>query len=214
MKDSHGEELLSVSDLDGLLTLVQAGVLEIHVWGSTIADVEHCDRIVFDLDPGDDVPWSAVNAAARELRERLADLKLKSLVKTTGGKGLHVDAAGRRRAMGPDEGFRARDGARDGGGLAGQVRVEDDQEYPRRKDLPRLSAQRARRDRDRRLFDARAAGRRGLDAGRPGTSSGRSSRRTSSRCSTSPSASAKLKRDPWADIAKVKQKLPDFGKRK
>ena len=90
MKDSHGEELLSVSDLDGLLTLVQAGVLEIHVWGSTIADVEHCDRIVFDLDPGDDVPWSAVNAAARELRERLSDLKLKSLVKTTGGKGLHV----------------------------------------------------------------------------------------------------------------------------
>jgi bifunctional non-homologous end joining protein LigD len=90
MKDSHGEELLSISDLDGLLTLVQAGVLEIHVWGSTTGDVEHCDRIVFDLDPGDDVPWSAVNAAAREFRQRLADLELESFVKTTGGKGLHV----------------------------------------------------------------------------------------------------------------------------
>jgi bifunctional non-homologous end joining protein LigD len=90
MKDSHGEELLSIDDLDGLLTLAQAGVLEIHAWGSTIEDVEHCNRIVFDLDPGDDLPWAAVNKAARELRERLADLKLESFVKTTGGKGLHV----------------------------------------------------------------------------------------------------------------------------
>ena len=90
MKDSHGEELLSISDLDGLLTLAQAGVLEIHVWGSTIDDVEHPDRIVFDLDPGEDVPWAAVVKAAREFRERLAALKLESFVKTTGGKGLHV----------------------------------------------------------------------------------------------------------------------------
>jgi bifunctional non-homologous end joining protein LigD len=90
MTDAHGEELLSVSDLDGLLTLVQAGVLEIHVWGSTIDDVEHCNRIVFDLDPGDDVAWGAVNKSARDLRERLKALKLESFVKTTGGKGLHV----------------------------------------------------------------------------------------------------------------------------
>jgi len=90
MKDAHGEELLSVSDLDGLLTLVQAGVLEIHVWGSTIDDVEHCNRIVFDLDPGDGVPWADVNKGARDLRERLKALKLTSFVKTTGGKGLHV----------------------------------------------------------------------------------------------------------------------------
>ncbi len=90
MKDSQGEELLSISELDGLLTLVQAGVLEIHVWGSTADDIEHCNRIVFDLDPGEDVPWPAVIKGARELRERLAELKLKSFVKTTGGKGLHV----------------------------------------------------------------------------------------------------------------------------
>jgi bifunctional non-homologous end joining protein LigD len=89
-KDSHGEELIYVEDLDGLLTLVQAGTLEIHVWGSTIDDVEHANRIVFDLDPGDGVKWAEVNKAARELRERLAALKLESFVKTTGGKGLHV----------------------------------------------------------------------------------------------------------------------------
>ena len=90
IKDAEGEELIYIEDLEGLLTLVQAGVLEIHVWGSTVDDIEHCNRIVFDLDPGDDVPWAAVNKAARELRERLAELKLTSFVKTTGGKGLHV----------------------------------------------------------------------------------------------------------------------------
>jgi bifunctional non-homologous end joining protein LigD len=90
LKDSHGEELISIADRAGLLALVQAGVLEIHVWGSTIDDVEHANRIVFDLDPGDGVKWSEVNDAARELRDRLAALKLKSFVKTTGGKGLHV----------------------------------------------------------------------------------------------------------------------------
>jgi bifunctional non-homologous end joining protein LigD len=90
IKDAKGEELIYIDDLDGLLTLVQAGVLEIHVWGSTVQDIEHCNRIVFDLDPGDDVPWAAVNKAARELRERLDAIKLTSFVKTTGGKGLHV----------------------------------------------------------------------------------------------------------------------------
>jgi bifunctional non-homologous end joining protein LigD len=89
-KDSHGEELIYIDDLDGLLTLVQAGVLEIHVWGSTIDDVEHANRMVFDLDPGDGVKWAEMNKAARELRERLAEIKLESFVKTTGGKGLHV----------------------------------------------------------------------------------------------------------------------------
>jgi bifunctional non-homologous end joining protein LigD len=88
--DEKGEELIYIDDLDGLRTLVQAGVLEIHVWGSTMQDIEHPNRIVFDFDPGDDVPWAAVNKAARELRERLDAIKLTSFVKTTGGKGLHV----------------------------------------------------------------------------------------------------------------------------
>src|SRR5436305_1588380 len=90
IKDEKGEELIYIEDLDGLLTLVQAGVLEIHVWGSNVDEIEHCNRIVFDFDPGEGMPWAGVNKAARELRERLANLKLKSFVKTTGGKGLHV----------------------------------------------------------------------------------------------------------------------------
>jgi bifunctional non-homologous end joining protein LigD len=90
VRDKKGEELIFIEDLDGLLALVQAGVLEIHVWGSTIGDIEQCNRIVFDLDPGDEVPWSGVISAARELHDRLDTAGLKSFVKTSGGKGLHV----------------------------------------------------------------------------------------------------------------------------
>ncbi|HEY2761539.1 MAG TPA: non-homologous end-joining DNA ligase [Pirellulales bacterium] len=79
-----------IHDLEGLIALVQFGTLEIHAWGSSEADIEHPDRMVFDLDPDPSVPWKEVISAAKLTRQRLADIRLKSFVKTTGGKGLHV----------------------------------------------------------------------------------------------------------------------------
>ena len=84
------EPLISIRDFDGLMALVQSAALEIHPWGSTVADWERPDMIVMDLDPGDDVDWTSVIAAAEEVRERLKNLGLASFVKTSGGKGLHV----------------------------------------------------------------------------------------------------------------------------
>jgi bifunctional non-homologous end joining protein LigD len=85
------EPSLIIYDVEGLLSLVQGNVLEIHPWGSTQQFLEKPDRLVFDLDPGDDVSWAAVIEAARDVRACLrAELKLESFVKTTGGKGLHV----------------------------------------------------------------------------------------------------------------------------
>jgi bifunctional non-homologous end joining protein LigD len=88
--DTNGRQVIAIESLDGLLSLVQAGVLEVHVRGSTIDHLDVCDRIVFDIDPGEDVSWPQVVAAARDVRERLTALDLESFVKLSGGKGLHV----------------------------------------------------------------------------------------------------------------------------
>jgi bifunctional non-homologous end joining protein LigD len=88
--DSKERQVIGIDGLDGMLALVQAGVLEVHVRGAIIDRLDVCDRIVFDLDPGEGVGWSAMVAAARDVRERLAALQLESFVKLSGGKGLHV----------------------------------------------------------------------------------------------------------------------------
>jgi bifunctional non-homologous end joining protein LigD len=88
--DSNRRQVIAVEDLDGVLSLVQAGVLELHVRGSTLDRLDVCNRIVFDIDPGEGVSWAGVVAAARDVRERLAALDLESFVKLSGGKGLHV----------------------------------------------------------------------------------------------------------------------------
>ncbi len=83
-------DVIAVDNLGDLIALVQSGALEIHVRGSRLGALEMCDRIVFDLDPGEDVAWNDIVAAARETRERLEAEKLESFVKVSGGKGLHV----------------------------------------------------------------------------------------------------------------------------
>lgn len=88
---------LYVRDLAGVRSLVQFGALEIHCWNARIDDDLHPDRLVFDLDPGDDVAWNEVVAAARGLRVILEELNLVSFLKTTGGKGLHVVVPMQRR---------------------------------------------------------------------------------------------------------------------
>ncbi len=87
-----GEEILAIDSVEGLLSLVQASVLEIHVWGATLDNIEKPDGITFDLDPAPDVEWPDVVSAAIEVRDRLKRSGLESFVKTTGGKGLHVYA--------------------------------------------------------------------------------------------------------------------------
>jgi bifunctional non-homologous end joining protein LigD len=83
-------EYLVANDLAGVISLVQMGIVEMHTWNSLAADVERPNRIVWDLDPGPAVRWSQVVEAARLLRDVLKTLGLRSWVKTTGGRGLHV----------------------------------------------------------------------------------------------------------------------------
>ena len=76
----------------GLFGLVQIGVLEIHDWGVSLDHIDKPDRIVFDLDPDEDLDFGTLKAAAIEVRDFLADLGFKSFLKSTGGKGLHIVA--------------------------------------------------------------------------------------------------------------------------
>jgi bifunctional non-homologous end joining protein LigD len=66
------------------------GIVEIHTWNSIAEDLEHPNRLVWDLDPGPRVSWKQVVEGAELVRDVLATLKLASWVKTTGGRGLHV----------------------------------------------------------------------------------------------------------------------------
>ena len=83
-------DYLVADDIAAVVALVQMGVLEIHTWNTRIGNVDHPDRIVFDIDPGDRVAWRDVVATARLLRDVLRGVDLESFAKTTGGKGLHV----------------------------------------------------------------------------------------------------------------------------
>lgn len=84
------ETYIYLDDKEGLLSLVQMGVLEIHPWGCLITDIEKPDFIVIDLDPAPELEWKDVVAGAREVKHHLKQYELTSFVKTTGGKGLHV----------------------------------------------------------------------------------------------------------------------------
>ena len=84
------EQYVYVDDIPGLIGLVQMNVIEVHAWGSKVADPEAVDRIVFDLDPGPGVDWNGIVAGARDVREHLRRFGLESFVRTSGGKGLHV----------------------------------------------------------------------------------------------------------------------------
>jgi bifunctional non-homologous end joining protein LigD len=87
---SATREYMYIEDVRGLIAAAQMGVLELHIWGARADRVEEPDRLVFDLDPDEELAFDRVKAAARDLKKRLEAVGLQSFPMATGGKGIHV----------------------------------------------------------------------------------------------------------------------------
>jgi bifunctional non-homologous end joining protein LigD len=81
---------LVVDAVAGLVALANFEIIEVHTWMSRMDDLERPDRLVFDLDPDEALPWARVVESAAIVRDRLAGIGLRSWPRLTGGKGVHV----------------------------------------------------------------------------------------------------------------------------
>ncbi len=213
VSEPDGNEIITIGDLDGLISLVQAGVLEIHTRGTTAARLECCDRMVFDLDPGPGIGWSDIVQSAREVRRRLEAMKLVSFLKTSGGKGLHVVVPIKPTPWDP-----AKDFAR---GVAESMAADDPSRY---------TATVKKSSRQKRIFVDYLRNSREATAVAPYSTRARPGAPVSVPITWEElgglgSASrhmvlnlqqrlAKLRKDPWADIGKIRQSLPTEGRRR
>ncbi len=89
-KNGRTDQYLYVEDLEGIIACAKVQTVEFHGWGSRAGAVETPDRLVVDLDPGEDVGFEAVKDAALQVRRGLDALGLTSFALLSGGKGMHV----------------------------------------------------------------------------------------------------------------------------
>jgi bifunctional non-homologous end joining protein LigD len=79
-----------VQDLASLLWVVNLGCIDLNQWYARCDDVDRPDYLHFDLDPGPGATFDQVREAGLVVRDALASLRMPSLVKTTGSRGMHV----------------------------------------------------------------------------------------------------------------------------
>lgn len=79
-----------VTDPLSLLWMVNLGCIDLNPWHARAATPDRADHVLFDLDPPDGIPFTAITELALIIREVLGDLGLRSHVKTSGSRGIHV----------------------------------------------------------------------------------------------------------------------------
>ena len=212
VKEPDGDHVITIDNLDGLISLAQAGVLEIHPRGSMADNMEMADRLIFDLDPGPGIVWDDIVTAAREVRQRLKDVKLESFLKNSGGKGLHVVLPIKPAPWDEAKDFTRR--------IAEQMSADDPARY---------TATVKKASRNKRIFvdylrnsrEATAVGaystraRPGAAVSTPLTWEELGSQTGADRYTVLnlPQRLARLRKDPWAEIGKLKQALPKPARR-
>lgn len=81
---------LSLNSDSGLKQLVQMNAFEIHTWNCHYQSLMKPDQIVMDFDPDPSISFKKVVEACLDMKKTLDHLKLKSFVKVSGGKGIHI----------------------------------------------------------------------------------------------------------------------------
>jgi bifunctional non-homologous end joining protein LigD len=79
-----------IQDRAALLWVVNLGCIDLNQWYARCDDINRPDYVHFDLDPGEGATFEKVLETARVVGDALDALKMSSLVKTTGSRGLHV----------------------------------------------------------------------------------------------------------------------------
>ncbi|MBD1589536.1 DNA ligase D [Pseudomonas typographi] len=89
-KAFSNQPVMIVDTPQALIGAVQMGTVEFHTWNATGQNGRHPDRFVLDLDPDPALPWKAMAEATELVLAALGELGLKSFLKTSGGKGMHI----------------------------------------------------------------------------------------------------------------------------
>jgi DNA ligase D len=81
---------LVIADLAHVLWAANQGVLGLHVWQYRADRPQWADELRIDLDPSPGQTFDHIREAAMHVRLYFAELGIRSYVKTTGSKGIHV----------------------------------------------------------------------------------------------------------------------------
>jgi bifunctional non-homologous end joining protein LigD len=85
-------EEIVVDDAAGLVWVVNLGCIELHPHPVRSTDLDHPDELRVDLDPGPGVAWADVRRVALEVQALLTEVGLRGFAKTSGSRGMHVNA--------------------------------------------------------------------------------------------------------------------------
>ncbi len=88
--DKKKDDYYYIIDGGGIISEVQMNSYEFHIWGSRVDALNSPDVLVFDLDPDEGMDLSKIRQGVKDLKSILDQCKLKSFLKTSGGKGYHV----------------------------------------------------------------------------------------------------------------------------
>ncbi len=85
-------EEIVVDDVAGLAWIVNLGCIELHPHPVRSGDLDHPDELRIDLDPIPGVSWGDVCRVALEVKDVLESVGLRGWPKTSGSRGMHVNA--------------------------------------------------------------------------------------------------------------------------